>query len=119
MAFVKRLGISKANEALIQSKRITCNELLTTGFVNKVFDTKKGEDAKFRDLVYKEIDDRMGEHLVSSSMLKIKTLIQKPDRLVLDAQGVAEALGGLERFASGIPQKEFARLASGEKKHKL
>lgn len=119
MAFVKRLGISKANEALIQSKKITSAELLHCGFVNKIFDTKKNEDAKFRELVYKEIDDRMGEHLIGSSMLKIKALIQKPDRTAMDAQGVAEVFGGLERFTAGIPQAEFRKLASGEKKHKL
>ena len=43
----------------------------------------------------------------------------KPDRDVLDAQGVAEVFAGLERFKSGIPQEEFRKLASGEKRHKL
>lgn len=119
MAFVKRLGISKANEALIMSKRISAEELLQVGFVNKIFDTKKNETEKFHKLVLKEIDDRLGPHLVSDSMLKIKALIGKPDRKELDAQGVAEVFGGLERFAAGIPQEEFRKLASGEKKHKL
>jgi peroxisomal 3,2-trans-enoyl-CoA isomerase len=118
-AFVQRLGISKANEALIMSKRITCDELLATGFVNKVFDFNKGEDAKFHAAVLKEIEERMGNHLVQDSMTKIKALIRKPEREILDAQGVAEVFGGLERFASGIPQKEFGRVARGEKRHKL
>lgn len=113
------MGISKANEALIMSKRITAEELLHVGFVNKIFDTKKGEDEKFRELVFKEIDERLGTHLVSDSLLKIKALIRKPDRDVMDAQGVAEVFGGLERFAAGIPQEEFRKLASGEKRHKL
>ncbi|KAI6709422.1 enoyl-CoA hydratase/isomerase [Diplocarpon mali] len=47
--FVQRLGISKANEALIMSKRITAEELLQVGFVNKIFDVEKGEDEKFRN----------------------------------------------------------------------
>ena len=87
--------------------------------MNKIFDTKKGEDEKFRELVFKEIDERLGTHLVSDSLLKIKALIRKPDRDVMDAQGVAEVFGGLERFAAGIPQEEFRKLASGEKRHKL
>ncbi|EPE29887.1 ClpP/crotonase [Glarea lozoyensis ATCC 20868] len=118
-AFVQRLGISKANEALIMSKRITSEELLQTGFVNKIFECGKGDDEKFRKLVFEEIEDRLGDHLIGDSLTKIKALIRKPDRDILDAQGVAEVFGGLERFNAGIPQEQFRRIASGEKKHKL
>jgi len=118
-AFVSRLGISKANEALIMSKRIPAEELRQVGFVNKIFDTKKGEEEKFKQLVYAEIEERLGEHLIGSSLLKIKALIRKPERDILDAQGVAEVFGGLERFVAGIPQGEFRKIASGEKRHKL
>lgn len=118
-AFVQRLGISKANEALIMSKRITCEDLLATGFVNKVFDTKKDDDETFLSLVMKEVDERLGSHLNSESLLKIKALIRKPERAILDSQTVAEVFGGLERFVDGIPQEEFRKIASGEKKHKL
>jgi Delta3-Delta2-enoyl-CoA isomerase len=118
-SFVRRLGIAKANEALILSKRITCEELVQCGFVNKVFDTKPNEQEKFLELVLSEIQDRMGDHLNGDSMIKIKALINKPERDVLDAQGVAEVYGGLERFMSGVPQEEFRRIASGEKRHKL
>ncbi|KAH7058883.1 ClpP/crotonase-like domain-containing protein [Macrophomina phaseolina] len=117
-AFVQRLGISKANEALIMSKKITAEELLHTGFVNKIIDTK-GDSDKFRDAVLTEIDDRLGSHLNQDSLLKIKALIGKPERDLLDRQNVEEVFGGLERFTAGIPQEEFRRLASGEKKHKL
>ncbi|CZR59041.1 related to delta3-cis-delta2-trans-enoyl-CoA isomerase [Phialocephala subalpina] len=118
-AFVQRLGISKANEALIMSKRITADELLQVGFVNKIFDCGKGEDEKFRKLVFEEIDNRLGAHLIGDSLTKIKALIRKPEREILDAQGVAEVFGGLERFVAGIPQEEFRKIASGEKRHKL
>ena len=116
---MQRLGISKANEALIMSKRISAEELLQTGFVNKIFDCGKGEDEKFKSLVLEEIENRLGEHLIGSSLTKMKALIQKPMREKLDAQGVAEVFGGLERFMSGIPQEEFRKIASGEKRHKL
>ncbi|WPG98899.1 Hypothetical protein R9X50_00169900 [Acrodontium crateriforme] len=118
-AFVKRLGIAKANEALIMSKRISCDELVQTGFVNKVFDTKPNEHEKFLSLVLEEIEERMGDHLVGSSMQRIKALIRGPERRELDAQGVAEVFGGLDRFVNNIPQREFAAIASGKKKHKL
>ncbi|KAK5108807.1 hypothetical protein LTR62_007781 [Meristemomyces frigidus] len=120
-SFVQRLGVAKANEALIMSKRITCPELVQCGFVNKVFDTKPNESDKFLKLVLEEIDERMGDKsvLVPDSMTKIKALIRKPENDILDAQGVAEVFGGLDRFLSGVPQEEFRKIGSGEKKHKL
>lgn len=118
-AFVQRLGIAKANEALVMSKRITSEELLHVGFVNKIFNIQKGEEGKLRDLVEREIEERLGDHLNGSSLLEIKALIRKPERDLLDTQGVAEVFGGLERFAKGIPQEEFRKIASGEKRHKL
>lgn len=118
-AFVQRMGISMANEALIMSKRITSEELLRCGFVNKIFDTGKDEDERFFGEVMKEVEGRLGDHLNSESLVKVKELIRKPQRRVLDEQIVAESLGGLERFVDGIPQEEFRKIASGEKRHKL
>lgn len=118
-AVVQRLGISKANEALIQSKRISCEELVQTGFVNKVFDSPKGDSDAFLKLVMKEIDDSMGDHLNGESLLGIKALIRKPSLDVLDKQNVAEVFAGLNRFLTGIPEQEFQKLATGKKRHKL
>ncbi|KAJ5936806.1 hypothetical protein N7466_003256 [Penicillium verhagenii] len=121
-AFVERLGIAKANEALIMSKRITCDELVSAGFVNKVIkaDSGKSDDsAGFLKNVLVEVDERLGTHLNQSSLLKIKELVRRPEREILDRQNGLEAFMGLERFLSGAPQEEFRKLASGEKKHKL
>ncbi|EAQ91299.1 hypothetical protein CHGG_03234 [Chaetomium globosum CBS 148.51] len=119
-ALVQRLGIAKANEALIMSKRISCEELVATGFVNKVFgECGKGEDEKFRGLVLREIEERLGGHLVGESLLGIKKLIRKPERDVMDVQNVTEVFAGLDRFVSGVPQEMFRQIATGEKKHKL
>ena len=85
--------------------------------MNKIFSewgSGKGEDEKFKALVLREIEERLGEHLIG-----IKALFRKPERDLLDAQGVAEVFGGLERFNKGIPQEEFRKIASGEKRHKL
>lgn len=101
------------------SKRITAEELLHVGFVNKIFDTGKDEQEKFLGEVLKEVEDRLGDHLNSDSLLKVKALIRKPEREIMDQQNLAEVFGGLERFAAGIPQEEFRKIASGEKRHKL
>jgi peroxisomal 3,2-trans-enoyl-CoA isomerase len=100
--FVQRLGISKANEALIQSKRLTAEELVHTGFINKIIDAGNPKDAGFSDKflagVLKEVDDRMGNHLSHSSMLEIKKMIRAPYRQTMDAQGAVEVFGLMDRF---------------------
>ncbi|KAI1735570.1 ClpP/crotonase-like domain-containing protein [Xylaria scruposa] len=118
-AFVQRLGISKANEALIMSKRITADELVATGYVNRIFPCDMGDDAAFLRQVLHEVDERLGEHLIGDSLTGIKALIRKPEREILDRQNVAEVFAGLDRFVRGIPQKEFQKIASGQKRHKL
>ncbi|KAJ5180220.1 hypothetical protein N7492_003430 [Penicillium capsulatum] len=121
-AFVERLGIAKANEALIMSKRITCDELVAAGFVNKVIKAASGkpeDSAGFLKNVLAEVEDRLGTHLNQSSLLKIKELVRRPEREILERQNGIEAFMGMERFLSGVPQDEFRKVASGEKKHKL
>ncbi|KAL1601592.1 dodecenoyl-CoA isomerase [Paraconiothyrium brasiliense] len=120
VGFVRRLGISKANEALIMSKRIGIEDLVSTGFVNKVVDVGgKDRSEEFLAEVLKEVDDRLGAHLNRESLVKIKALIRKPEIETLDKQGVTEVFAGLDRFIKGVPQEEFRKIASGEKKHKL
>ena len=92
IGFVQRMGIAKANEALIMSKRLTCEELVQCGYINKVFDTKPNEQEKFLEAVLDEVNERLGPHLVPDSLTKIKALIRKPYRDSLDAQGLAEVL---------------------------
>ena len=120
VAFVMRLGIAKANEALIMSKKLTCEELVQCGFVNKVFKGKDQNDADgFLKQVLDEVEDRLGEHLNQDSLLKIKELIRKPYLDRLESQGVLEVTEGMQRFVVGAPQEEFRKIASGQKKHKL
>ncbi|EED19309.1 peroxisomal D3,D2-enoyl-CoA isomerase [Talaromyces stipitatus ATCC 10500] len=120
--FVQRLGISKANEALLMSRRITCEELVSTGFVNKVIPAPSGRNNDsdgFLKAVLAEVDDRLGLHLNQTSLLGIKRLIRQPEREILDRQNLLEVFGGVDRFVAGYPQEEFRKLATGEKKHKL
>ncbi|KAG0650553.1 hypothetical protein D0Z07_3051 [Hyphodiscus hymeniophilus] len=118
LAFVQRLGISKANEALMMSKRITSEELLQCGFVNKVFvdDARSGT---FMKQVRNEIHERLGDHLNSESLVKVKALIRQPYRNNLNSQFVLEMLGNVDRYVAGVPQQEFQKMAAGRKRHKL
>ncbi|KAL1902530.1 dodecenoyl-CoA isomerase [Sporothrix stenoceras] len=120
LGLVQRLGRSKAMEALIMSKRISSAELLQTGFANAIFDGEDAaSDAAFHKRVLREIDDRLGDHLIGDSMLGIKRLVRRADDETLDRQNVSEVFAGLDRFMTGVPQEEFRKLAMGEKRHKL
>jgi peroxisomal 3,2-trans-enoyl-CoA isomerase len=117
---VQRMGISKANEALIMSRKIPCDELLACGFVNKVFSGKDQNDSDgFLKQVLAEVDDKLGDHLNQESIVKIKQLIRAPYLESLEAQGVREVMEGMKRFVAGAPQEEFKKIASGQKRHKL
>lgn len=131
VALVQRMGIAKATEALMLSRRMTSDELLATGFVNKIFtpppppsssslnEAADDDDDWFLKRVLEEIDDKMGVHLNRTSMLKIKNLIRAPYRDLIDQQNVKEVFGGLERFTEGIPRQEFIAIAEKKKRHKL
>ncbi|KXS96028.1 hypothetical protein AC578_3921 [Pseudocercospora eumusae] len=118
-AMANRLGPARGAEALLMSKRISCEELVQCGYVNKVFDVKKEESEKFLQLVLEEVDNRLGEHLVPDSLLRIKALMKAPERDIYDSLGVKEIFSGMEVFMKGVPQAEFRKIASGQKKHKL
>ena len=126
-AFVDRLGQSKANEALMMSRKVAIDDLVRTGFVNGVFEegggdqkTGKGLDSnKFLERVIQEVEDKLGPHLNHYALLKIKALVKKPGRTQMDEAGVNELIGGLDVFMKGVPQGEFAKIASGQKRHKL
>ncbi|RBR03076.1 uncharacterized protein FIESC28_11807 [Fusarium coffeatum] len=116
-ALALRLGPARANEALLMSRRIGSQELERCGFVNAIFD--EGDDAKFRARVLHEVDERLGDHLNGDSLIGIKKLLRKPEMDIMHTQNVHEVFAGLERFLTGVPQEEFAKLASGAKRHKL
>ena len=94
--------------------------LLRTGFVNKVFrDVKPGDTEAFMGEVRKEVKERLGDHLNRESLVKVKELIRRPERGVMDRVNFEEVMGGVERFVSGAPQREFEAIKEGRKRHKL
>ncbi|KAE8358596.1 ClpP/crotonase-like domain-containing protein [Aspergillus caelatus] len=118
LAFVRRLGVSKAKEALLSSRRIPTEELQQVGFVNQVLDAG-GDEEKFREMVLSEIRSRFGDHLVGSSVLEIKRLLREPGDREFSVQAVQEVFAGLRKFVDGVPQAEFKKIATGQKRHKL
>lgn len=124
VAFVQRLGPGKAAEALIMSKRLTAAELVQANFINEILgkdiDPKDpGADKKFLAEVLNEVDERLGSHLNSDSLVKIKQLLKAGPREEVDKGNYRELFEGMDRFVKGIPQEEFRKVASGEKRHKL
>lgn len=105
------------------SKKIGVEDMKQTGLVNGVIegcgDGKSFDSDKFLGEVLREVEDRLGPHLNSESLVGIKKLIRAPSMDSIERQGVLEVVGGLERFVRGIPQEEFKKIASGQKRHKL
>lgn len=117
---VQRMGISKANEALVMSRKIPCEELVQCSFVNKVFRAKDENDSEdFLRQVLAEVDDRLGAHLNQSSILKIKHLIRRPYIDTISSQTLHEVVEGVQRFIIGEPQEEFRKISTRQKRHKL
>ena len=120
--FAQRLGLSKANEALILSKKIPATDLLQCGFLNKIYPTpaNPNDSSSFIEQVVKDIKaDFLERGLNRDSMLLVKKLIRARYNDSVKNANLEEVFGGLDRFMAGAPQKEFMALATGEKKHKL
>lgn len=116
-ALALRLGPARAAEALIASRRISAEALERCGFVNAIFDEPDWQS--FHKRVLHEVDETMGAHLNGESMMGIKSLMKAPERAILESQNSKEVMAGLDRFLKGLPQEEFRKIASGEKRHKL
>lgn len=97
--FVKKLGLAKANEALLLSKRISAQELLECGFANKIFPAEG-----FRERVLEFVDDLMGDNINHESMLDMKKLIRGTFANDLELANTQEAFIGLEKWV--LPRVE-------------
>ncbi|KAL5490488.1 hypothetical protein ACEPAI_5321 [Sanghuangporus weigelae] len=118
VSFVNRMGLSKANEALIFGKKIEAEELLACGFVKKIFPRQSCES--FHAAVRKHLEGQL-EGLDPTAVLKIKELIQYGinEKNSKDGTNLRESFAQAERFASGVPMERFFKVATKEIKHKL
>ncbi|KAL7798940.1 putative peroxisomal d3,d2-enoyl-CoA isomerase [Trichoderma afarasin] len=117
-ALRERLGVSKAKEALLLSRRIPSNELLACGFVNKIMestspesDEAKAKPANFLEKVLLELDKDFGPHLNDSSLLDIKEQFVRDDRNTYGHVTVQEAYTAVEKITAGIPQEHMRKIA--------
>lgn len=88
--FTRRMGYTRAAEALMMAKRLTCDEMKSCGFINEVFDTDGLVD-RFVDRVLTELDERFGR-LDLKSTLQIKSLMRGPSLPLITAHTSLETL---------------------------
>lgn len=116
---LRRLGLSKANEALLMSKPIPAQELKQLGFLNELYPKSQFRSTEdFNAHVQKEIRERM-YNLNEESVLLIKKQIRNTLRQDAIAANHDEVIAGVTRFAEGIPQKRFDALKKKSMFHKL
>ncbi|BFZ62351.1 dodecenoyl-CoA isomerase [Saitoella coloradoensis] len=115
-SFVKRMGVGKATEALLQSKKMGVGELYECGFVNRIFPPQGSSE--FMETVLGYVKDSF-EGVNMDSVRKTKKLIWTHMERDIERANGMEVQGAVERFTAGIPQREFEKLARKEKRHKL
>ncbi|SCZ88340.1 BZ3500_MvSof-1268-A1-R1_Chr2-1g04346 [Microbotryum saponariae] len=115
LSFPRRMGIVKANEALILGKKLGASELQQNGFFNKIF--PQSSDAAFVQSLMTYLKEKFAT-LDLDACLKTKQLIKQtlPDP---DPSNIRELFAAAEQFASGRPQQKFADIAAKKMRHKL
>ncbi|KAH8701093.1 ClpP/crotonase-like domain-containing protein [Talaromyces proteolyticus] len=111
--FIQRLGVAKANEALLLSKRISGAELVQAGFVNAVFETGEdggggGEQGILGQVL--EVVDREFARLKIASVLENKRLMRGQFVPNLAAQTLKETLAVVASVEGVIAQRKKGRL---------
>lgn len=116
--FVNRMGLAKANELMIFNKKMTAQELLGCGFVNKIFPSESTES--FQAAVRRHLHSEL-EGLDLTSVLAVKYLIKAglAEKNNPDALNLRESYVQAERFRSGVPSLRFGMLSRKEIRHKL
>ncbi|KAJ7285887.1 ClpP/crotonase [Mycena rebaudengoi] len=123
VSFVNRMGLAKANEALIWGKKKDAQELLNCGFIQvpsplaQILPQQSAES--FHEAVRAIVlEDMRG--LDPTAILVVKRLIRAGlnEKNDPDAVNLRESYAQAERFASGVPLERFAMLARKEIKHK-
>ncbi|GAA5984189.1 hypothetical protein JCM10908_006085 [Rhodotorula pacifica] len=114
-SLVQRMGLAKANEALLLGRKLSARELLANGFVNEVFPNQSSPD--FVKQVLSHLDQKL-DGLELDAILTSKSLI-RASLIDPEATNEREILAGGDRFATGKPQARFAKLAAKQMRHKI
>ncbi|KAF8585925.1 ClpP/crotonase [Ramaria rubella] len=116
--FVDRMGISRANEALLFGKKLTAEDLEKARFINKIFPEQSV--ASFHANVRSHLLEEL-EGLDPRALLAMKNLIKAGmrEKNAPEAVNLRESYAQSERFAGGVPRVRFGMLARKEIRHKL
>lgn len=117
-SIIKRLGLSKANEAILFSKPILLKELYRLGFINECFDFKQAQVDQFNELVLDKVYQSTN-NLSDQSILDNKELIKSQYYKDYQFGNATEVIKGFEKWSLGIPQERFMQMAKKQRKHKL
>ncbi|UZJ54151.1 hypothetical protein CBS101457_003471 [Exobasidium rhododendri] len=121
--FVEKMGLGRAQQALLEGRRMPASELLEAGFVSKIFPTPSPPAEADKKLYTPPIMDFVLPHLTSKllpptadsfALLYTKKLIRNATYEGKSWTEVndAEVLGAAKVFTSGRPIKQFERLAT-------
>ncbi|KAE9400784.1 ClpP/crotonase [Gymnopus androsaceus JB14] len=118
VSFINRMGPARANEVLLWGKKKTAQELVACNFINEIFPSKSTEEfhATVRAHLLKELEGLDPAAILSVKKLLRAGLNEKNDP---NAVNLRESYAQAERFASGIPERQFGRIARKEIRHKL
>jgi len=118
VTFVNRMGLAKANEVLIWGKKKEAQELYECGFINQILPQQPVDS--FHAAVRAIILENM-RGLDPNAVLEVKRLLKTglAEKNNPDGVNLRESYAQAERFASGVPGRQFMRIATKEIKHKL
>ncbi|CAO1633005.1 unnamed protein product [Sympodiomycopsis kandeliae] len=127
--FVRKMGLGRAQECLLEGKRMSAAVLAHTGFITQVFPTPQGQaeskDKSFTLPILQDVLSHIGAKLMpphadSHALVRSKQIIQRVtyDNLSREEANQLELRGAEEVFTSGIPLRQFAKIAGGGR-HKL
>ncbi|KAJ3744618.1 ClpP/crotonase-like domain-containing protein [Lentinula detonsa] len=118
VSFINRMGPARANEVLIWGKKKTAQELVACNFINEIFPSKSAEE--FHADVLAHLQQQL-EGLDPAAVLAVKKLLRAGlnEKNDPNAVNLRESYAQAERFASGVPERQFGRIARKEIRHKL
>lgn len=125
-----KMGLGRAQECLLEGKRMDARTLAQTGFITRLLPTPtttSTTDKSHTLPILSEVLSHIGSHLMPPladpyALVYSKRLIQRVtyDGLSREEANQAELRGAERVFTSGVPLRQFARMAQGTgKKSKM
>ncbi|KAI5970665.1 ECI1 [Candida margitis] len=118
ITLTRRLGWSKASEALLLAKKIPGEDCEQNGLINKHFTGQSKSTEDFNKAVFELLQDST-ESLHEDSIFGIKKLMKLGRDPAVNHANSQEVVRGFNKWIEGVPQMRFAQLANKERKHKM